>query len=63
MCLSTVYEVKDNEEKLVCQYVSGISVENGKVHLTDITGNEIDISGSIKNVDLIKNTVLVEVGK
>ena len=63
MCLSTVYEVCDNNEKLVCQYASGISAKEDTVYITNITGEECEVKGTIKNIDLVKNIILVESSK
>lgn len=59
MCLSTVIEVRDGEEITLGEYVSSVEVKDGALTLTDIMGREINVSGSIKSVDLVKNTILV----
>ena len=59
MCLSNVYLVTDEEEKLVCEYASTVSVDGNQIRLTDVIGQEITVTGTIQNVDLIKNEIKV----
>ena len=61
MCLSAVYEVSGDQEKLVCEHTTSISLSGDTITLTDIMGEEIVISGVLKSVDLVKNKVLVEI--
>ena len=63
MCLSTVYQVENDNNKMVCQYVSNMEISNDSIKLTDITGEEIEIKGIVRSVDLIKNVILVEAAK
>jgi predicted RNA-binding protein len=59
MCLSSVYEVKDGGETLVCEHVSGLISGNGSVTLTDIMGVETVVTGAVTSVDLVKNIILI----
>jgi len=61
MCLSAVYEIRDGNEKLVCEYATGVSLDGGVITLTDIMGEETTISGTLKSIDLIKNIIMIEV--
>ena len=61
MCLSSVYEVRDGSEKLVCEHATAISLDGGIVTLTDILGEEIVIAGVLKSIDLAKNIIKVQV--
>jgi predicted RNA-binding protein len=61
MCLSAAYALDgDGGLTLLCEYVSAVSVAGGDITFTDITGEEIGVSGVIRGVDLIKNTITVE---
>ena len=60
MCLSSVYEISDGRENLLCDHVTSIDLNNGAITLTDIMGEEIVIRGVLKNIDLVKNTVKIE---
>ena len=60
MCLSNVYLVSGDSEELVCEYASNVSVEGENIRLTDVIGQEITVTGTIINVDLIKNEIKVK---
>jgi predicted RNA-binding protein len=60
MCLSTAYELGEGEERRqICEYVSSIKVSGERITLTDLMGVEIDVSGIVEGVDLIKNFILI----
>ncbi|MDR2296113.1 MAG: CooT family nickel-binding protein [Clostridiales Family XIII bacterium] len=60
MCLSTVYALEnDGGQTLLCEYVSAVKVCGKRLVFTDITGEETDLPGSIRGVDLVKNTITV----
>ena len=60
MCLSDAFELVDGERKPLMNYVSGISVENGVVTLTDMLGAKKIVPGNLKSVDLTRNVILIE---
>ena len=60
MCLSTVYELTPQGREKVCEYVSTVRAEDGKVILTDIMGLEKVLTGTIRSLDLVNNEILVE---
>lgn len=60
MCLSDAYEVIGGERKPLMNYVSGISVENNTITLTDMLGARKIVTGSLKSVDLTRNVILIE---
>jgi predicted RNA-binding protein len=60
MCLSTVYALGGGAETLLCEYVSAVRVCGKNLVFTDITGEETDVQGSIRSVDLVKNIITVE---
>jgi predicted RNA-binding protein len=59
MCLSSVFEVRDGHETLVCEHVSGVTADGGSVTLTDIMGVETVVMGAVTNIDLVKNIILI----
>jgi predicted RNA-binding protein len=59
MCLSSVFEIKDGCETLVCEHVSGVTTDGGSVTLTDIMGVETVVTGAISSIDLVKNVILI----
>ncbi|MFC0906302.1 CooT family nickel-binding protein [Clostridium sp. MT-14] len=61
MCESTAYLVTPEGESKVMDYVVNIiPKENGKLFLTDILGEEKIIEGMLKEVDLLKNKIVIE---
>lgn len=60
MCLSTVYKETGGERQMICEYVSGIKIEKNSLSFTDIMGQETNVTGVLKNLDFIKNEILIE---
>ena len=60
MCLSTVYEERDGRQEKICEFVSGIRADAGRVTLTDIMGNETVVDGKLKTLDFVKNIIIIE---
>ena len=60
MCLSAVYEVKDGNESLICEYTTSLNIEGSVITLTDIMGEEVVFTGALKSVDLVKNIIILE---
>ena len=61
MCLSAVYEVRGESEKLLLDHVSGIKTDGAEFTLTDILGDEVTVTGELKSIDLVKNIIKIEV--
>jgi predicted RNA-binding protein len=57
MCLATVY--KTNDDSVVCRNISRLDVEDDKVILRDIMGDEVVVHGSVVMVDLANSIVKV----
>lgn len=60
MCLSAVYEVRDGNESLVCEYTTAISLGDGIITLTDLLGDEIEVKGTLRSIDLVKNIIKIQ---
>ena len=60
MCLSTVYEVKDDEQTKICEYVCDIKAEGSRIVITDILGSQRVVFGSLRSLDLVNNKVIIE---
>ena len=61
MCLSNVYLLKNDQEKvLLCKNVASISYENGELVLKNVLGIPTKIKGEISHVDLVENYVFVK---
>lgn len=59
MCLSKVFLVKNGKEQLILDSVSNIRMEDQEITLYDIIGETMTVRGTIQDVDLIRNTVLI----
>ncbi|MDR1580008.1 MAG: CooT family nickel-binding protein [Synergistaceae bacterium] len=61
MCLSSVYLTRaGGKTELLCEYVSGADLSGGRITFRDILGQEVSVAGTLKNIDLVKNTITVE---
>ena len=60
MCLSDAYELVGGERRPLMSYVSGISVEDSAITLTDMLGARKIIPGTLRSVDLTHNVILIE---
>lgn len=59
MCLSTVYELKDNKKSVIQENVAAVRVENGKVILVNILGVKTEIEAQIEKIDLMENYIVL----
>ena len=60
MCLSTVYLVKQDQEKeLLCKKVASITREKDQLVLKNVLGIPTTVKGEISHVDLVENFVYV----
>ena len=57
MCLATALTNRNGEEPVVAQYVAIVEFRDGKVLLTGIMGEETEVEGILKSVDLTRNIV------
>jgi predicted RNA-binding protein len=60
MCLSTAWELGgQGDKRLLCEYVSNISIGEDMITLTDLMGRETKVSGFLESVDLVKNAITI----
>ena len=59
MCLSNVYRNELKEENLLARNIADISIEGGKIILTDLMGIRKEISAVVRKIDLLENYVLI----
>ena len=60
MCIATIYEKKSGGNEQVLQEVVSMDIEDGNINLTTILGEKQTLTGSIKHVDFLKHTVVIE---
>ena len=59
MCNSNVYAAKSGQEELLLEDVSHLAVDNGTVTLRTLFGEPMTVEGRIKEIDLIKNRIVL----
>jgi predicted RNA-binding protein len=62
MCDLNAYIKKQGKEELLLESVNQVRVENGEVVLRNLFGEEKKVRGSVSEVSLVKNRILVEQG-
>ncbi len=60
MCLSNVYKNKVDDSNLLARNVADIKIENGKIIFTDIMGIRTAFDGSLEQIDLTENFIIVK---
>lgn len=61
MCLATAYRKKNSPENVICEYVTKVQVDNHSVILTDIMNNTTLVEGTLSEINLEHNTIIIEV--
>lgn len=59
MCLSTVIKVVGDQSEELCNHVSNVEVDGGKVTFVDIMGIRTEVEGTISSIDLVENKIYV----
>ena len=59
MCLSNVYVCENGREELVSESVCNV-LDGKDITLCDIIGQTTHVRGTIQNVDLLKNKILIQ---
>ncbi len=60
MCLSNVYVRENGREELVSESVCNVFLDGKDITLCDIIGQTTRVRGTIQNVDLLKNKILIQ---
>ena len=60
MCLSTVYKQNESENVFLFRNIARVEQNGGEIFFTDIMGVKRSFTGSIIDIDLIENTILVK---
>ncbi|MBR3353730.1 MAG: CooT family nickel-binding protein [Oscillospiraceae bacterium] len=62
MCLSTLYRVNDNNERVkLGEYISNVECRDGEYVFTDVMGDEFSVRGCIRSLDLVRNEITIKV--
>lgn len=60
MCLSKAYVDSGDGRKLLLEEVASLEIENGKLLLTTLFGEEKEIRANIKEIDFLNHNIIVE---
>ena len=60
MCLSNVYREKVDDSNLLAKNVADIKIEDGKIYFTDIMGIRTIFDGTLQQIDLTENFIIVK---
>ena len=60
MCLATVYKKQEEPDSILLQYVSKILVDEKHITLIDVMGEERQLDGTIRMVDLTNSKVIID---
>ena len=60
MCLATVYKKQEEPDSILLRYVSKILVDGKHITLIDVMGEERQLDGTIRMVDLTNSKVIID---
>jgi predicted RNA-binding protein len=60
MCLAKVYISNDDEKELLMEEIASLKMENGKLLMTSLFGEEREIEASIKEIDFMGSCIVLE---
>jgi len=60
MCLAKVYSGSNNEKKLLLEEVASLKVEDGKLLLTTLFGEQREIEAGISEIDFMSSSIVLE---
>ena len=59
MCLARAYIGGDQEKELLMEEVASLRVEDGKLLMTTLFGEQKEIEASIKEIDFMSSSVIL----
>jgi predicted RNA-binding protein len=63
MCLSKAYVGRDGETELLCEEVASLGVENGKILLKTLFGEQKEVWADIREIDFLDGKIFLENAK
>ena len=60
MCLSKAYLTRDGENQLLIENVSSVRLEDGRILLNTLFGEQEEIKADIKEIDFMTHQILLE---
>ena len=60
MCLSKAYIAKNGENQLLIENVSSVRLEDGRILLSTLFGEQEEVKADIKEIDFMTHRILLE---
>jgi predicted RNA-binding protein len=60
MCLSKVYFERGGKKEIILEEVASVTVDDGKLQLKTLFGEQKEINAQIKEIDLMAHSILLE---
>lgn len=60
MCLSKVYFDRDGKKEVLLEEVASVTVDDGKLRLKTLFGEQQEVDARIKEIDLVAHSILLE---
>ena len=60
MCLARAYIGNDDETELLMKEIASLKMEDGKLLMTSLFGEEREIEASIKEIDFMGSRIVLE---
>jgi len=60
MCLAKAYSGSNNGKELLMEEVASLKVEDGKLLLTTLFGEQREIEASISEIDFMSSSIVLE---
>ena len=60
MCLSSVYRKHAGENVFLCKNIARVIPGENGIVLYDLLGNKTSVEGTIVDIDLLENVILIE---
>ena len=60
MCLSKVYFAKNGKQELIMSEIASLKVATNKLQLTTLLGEQKEIAASIREIDFLTHSIILE---
>ena len=60
MCQSNVYAIENDREELLMEEVAALDIDGDRITMRSLFGEPLSVLGRIKEVDLLKNRIVLE---
>ena len=60
MCLSKAYYDKDGQKELLMAEIALVSIEDGRLRLKTLFGEQKEVEANIREIDFTRNSIMLE---